>query len=211
PHYMTQEGVLGAENNKWSRRITAHHNIMLAYTRGLLGPMDYTQGGFRHATPAEFPSKQRFANPYVMTTRGAALAMYVVYESPFGMVSDAPPAYKKADGAWEDGVDFIKAVPASWDETRFIAGEIGQSVVIARRSGKDWYIGAMTDDQAREVTVPLGFLGDGAFSAKLWQDGATISTLNVSDAKVDKTGSLTLKLSANGGAVVKISPVGKRK
>lgn len=211
PHYMTQEGVLGAENNKWSRRITAHHNIMLAYTRGLLGPMDYTPGGFRHATPAEFPAKQSFINPYVMTTRGAALAMYVVYESPFGMVSDSPPAYRKADGAWEDGVDFIKGVPASWDETRFVAGEIGQSVVIARRSGKDWYIGAMTNDQARDVTVPLGFLGDGAYAAKLWQDGATISTLNLSDAKVDKAGSLTLKLAANGGAVVKISPLGKRK
>jgi alpha-glucosidase len=205
PNYMTQEGVLGAENNKWSQRITARHNIMLAYTRGLLGPMDYTPGGFRHVTPREFPAHQSFINPVVMTTRGAALAMYVVYESPLGMVSDSPPAYRKADGSWEDGVDFLKLVPASWDETRFIAGDIGDYVAIARRSGQDWYIGAMTD-QARTVELPLDFLGAGAFRARSWQDGASVSTLRVAEQAVARGQRLKLKLAANGGAAVIVSP-----
>lgn len=205
PNYVTQEGILGAENNKWSERITARHNITLAYTRGLLGPMDYTPGGFRHVTPREFAARQMFINPVVMTTRGAALAMYVIYESPVQMVSDSPPAYRKADGGWEDGVDFLKAVPASWDETRFIAGDIGEYVAIARRAGDSWYIGAMTD-KARTVEVPLDFLGGGSYRAKTWQDGATISTLRVGESQVRKGQSLKLKLAANGGATVIIRP-----
>lgn len=205
PNYVTQEGILGAENNKWSERITARHNITLAYTRGLLGPMDYTPGGFRHVTPREFPARQVFINPVVMTTRGAALAMYVVYESPVQMVSDSPPAYRKADGGWQDGVDFLKAVPASWDETRFIAGDIGQYVAIARRSGDSWYVGAMTD-QARTIEVPLDFLATGPYQAKTWQDGATISSLRVAQLPVAKGRTLKLKLAAKGGATVIISP-----
>ncbi|UDF04190.1 glycoside hydrolase family 97 protein [Asticcacaulis sp. AND118] len=210
PNYMTQEGVLGAENNKWSRRITAKHNVTLAFTRGLLGPMDYTPGGFRHARPDDFPAEQRFINPYVMTTRGAGLAMYVVYESPFQMVSDSPPAYKKADGSLEDGVDFLKVVPASWDETRFIAGDIDDHVVIARRSGDRWFIGGMTD-KAKSVKVPLGFLGDGAYTATLWQDGESVSTLKRRQIRTAKGESLTLDMAANGGGVIVLMPEAKTK
>ncbi|SFU98800.1 glycoside hydrolase family 97 protein [Pseudoduganella namucuonensis] len=208
PHYMTQEGVLGAENNKWSRRITARHNIALAFTRGLLGPMDYTPGGFRHATPEQFPSKQRFIDPYVMTTRGAALAMYVIFESPFQMVSDSPLAYRKADGGWEDGVDFLKMVPASWDEIRFIRGDLDDHIVLARRSGDTWYVGAMTD-QAKSVTVPLDFLGSGTYEARTWQDGASVSSLRTGEQRVRRTGRLRLTMAANGGAVAVIRPAAK--
>jgi alpha-glucosidase len=206
PNFVTQEGVLGAENNKWSQRITAKHNIRLAYTRGLLGPMDYTPGGFRHLTPKDFPAKQVFLNPYVMTTRGAALAMYVVYESPLQMISDSPPAYRKANGEWEEGVDFLKMVPASWDETRFIAGDVDEFVVVARRLGQTWYIGGMTD-RAREVRIPLDFLGAGDYSARTWEDGASISTLRIGDKRVRKGASLTLKMVANGGGVAVLAPV----
>src|SRR5471032_2565780 len=93
PHLMTQEGVLGAESNKWSARITATHNVTLPFTRMILGPMDYTPGGFRSLTPADFATQRRYHAPFVQTTRGQAIAMYVVYDSPFMMVSDAPAAY----------------------------------------------------------------------------------------------------------------------
>lgn len=205
PHYVTQEGVLGAENNKWSERITARHNITLAYTRGLLGPLDYTPGGFRHVTPQQFPAKQKYLDPVVMTTRGAALAMYVVYESGVQMVSDSPPAYRKADGSWEDGVDFLKAVPATWDETRFLQGDIGEYVVVARRSGEDWYIGAMSD-RARTIELPLDFLGAGHYRARSWQDGASVSTLRVLDQPISQGKRLKLRLAASGGAAAIISP-----
>lgn len=204
PNYMTQEGVLGAENNKWSRRITARHNINLAFTRGLLGPMDYTPGGFRHLSPAAFAEQQRFINPYVMTTRGAALAMYVIYDSPLQMVSDSPPAYRKADDSWEDGVDFLKLVPASWDETRFISGDLDDHVVLARRRGDTWYIGGMTE-RAKSVKIALGFLGDGAYSVRSWQDGASLSSLRVGEQAATKRDTLTLSMSANGGGVAVIT------
>jgi alpha-glucosidase len=209
PNYVTQEGVLGAENNKWSGRITAKHNIALAFTRGLLGPMDYTPGGFRHVTPQEFPAKQRFIDPVVMTTRGAALAMYVVFDSPLQSVADSPVAYRKADGNWEEGVDFLQGVPTSWDETRFISGDFDDHVVLARRRGDTWYIGGMTD-AAKNITIPLDFLGKGRYEARTWEDGATISTLKRESRQVGKGDRLELAMAANGGGVVVVKPVGAK-
>ncbi|MBW8881873.1 MAG: glycoside hydrolase family 97 protein, partial [Asticcacaulis sp.] len=163
PNYVTQEGVLGAENNKWSARITAAHNVTLPFTRMILGPMDYTPGGFRNVLPSQF--KARNHEPEVMTTRGQALAMYVVYDSPLQMVADSPAAYRKADGSWADGAQFVQDVPATWDQTLVPAGDIGQYIVTVRRKGDTWYVGAMTGDAGRTVKLPLGFLGAGCFEA----------------------------------------------
>ncbi len=211
PNYVTQEGVLGAENNKWSARITATHNVTLPFTRMILGPMDYTPGGFRSLTPTDFKTQQRYHAPFVQTTRGQAVAMYVVYDSPFQMVSDSPEAYKNADGAWADGAEFIQSVPASWDETRVLAGDIGQYIVTARRKGDAWYIGAMTNEEGRTIEVPLNFLGKGAYSAHLQQDGADVNHLTVSDITVDAGKNLTLTLAPSGGAVAVIAPDAKGK
>ncbi len=208
PHYLTQEGVLGAEYNKWSSRVTATHNVTLPFTRMILGPIDYTPGGFRHTTTEEFPKLRRNTLPYVKTTRGQAVAMYVVYDSPFQMLADSPISYSKTEGAWpkpqsewEDGLEFIKDVPVTWDETRILQGDIGQYIVSARRKGKDWYIGAMTNESGRTLTIPLSFLGKGSYKAQMWQDGKTISTLNKTDAKQTREDTLTLTLAPSGGAV----------
>ena len=198
PNYLTQEGIMGAEYNKWSRRVTATHNVSLAFTRMLLGPLDYTPGGFRNATPADFQVIN--SPPQVQTTRGHGLAMFVVYESPFQMVSDSPDAYDKAPG-----FDFLKAVPVVWDETRFLAGDIDEYVVVARRKGRDWYVGAMGNEKQREISLPLEFLGDGKFKAKIYEDGASPRTLNESAREVTKADTLTLKLAPSGGAAVRLS------
>jgi alpha-glucosidase len=193
PHYLTQEGVLGAEYNKWSRRVTAGHNVTLAYTRMLIGPMDYTPGGFRSLSPDTFTIRN--APPNVMTTRGQALAMYVVYESPFGVVADTPDAYRD-----EPGLEFISRVPVTWDETRFLAGEIGEYIVLARRKGRDWYVGAMTNESGRTLELPLGFLGSGRFDATAWTDGT-----NPKDVKVERWRTprpVTLRLAPSGGAAL---------
>jgi len=200
PHYLTQEGVMGAEYNKWSRRVTAAHNVTLPYTRMLLGPMDYTPGGFRNVAPAAFDPRNTL--PFVQTTRGQALAMYVVYDSPFGIVADSPDTYKDSPA----GLDFVAAAPTTWDETRFVAGEIGQSVVLARRKGADWWIGAMTNEAGRTVKVPLGFLGAGAFTADIRQDGAAPTDLVASTRTVKAGDVLTLKLAPSGGAAVRLTP-----
>ncbi len=194
PNFITQEGVLGAEYNKWTRRITARHNITLAYTRMLAGPMDYTPGGYRNRTPATF--RITATAPEVQTTRAAGLAMYVVYESPLASVADSPDAYRG-----QPGLDFLRDVPATWDETRFLAGDIGDYVAIARRKGTRWYIGAMTD-AARTVTLPLGFLGTGRYVARRWTDGTAPTDLVTGRTAVTKADSLTLELAASGGAAV---------
>jgi alpha-glucosidase len=200
PNYITQEGVLGAEWNKMDKRITPRHNLMLPYTRMLVGPMDYTPGGFRNVPPAQF--EVRAVMPQVMTTRGQALAMYVVYDSPLQMVSDDPSNYRG-----EPGFDFIRRVPAAWDETRFIAGEPGQDIVLARRSGKDWYVGAMTADEARTARVKLDFLPAGSFRASVWEDGDVARELKRSVRTVKRGDVLTLRLASTGGAAVVLEPL----
>jgi alpha-glucosidase len=198
PNYLTQEGIMGAEYNKWSRRITATHNVSLAFTRMLLGPLDYTPGGFRNRTPADFEVVN--SPPQVQTTRGHGLGMFVVYESPFQMVADSPDVYDNAPG-----YDFIKLVPTVWDETRFVGGDIDSYVSVARRKGTDWYVGVMGNEQAREVNVPLSFLGAGKFKAKIWEDGATPTTLNVSERAVTAADSIALRVAPSGGGAVRIT------
>ncbi len=202
PHYLTQEGVFGAENNKWSQRVTATHNLTLPFTRMLLGPMDYTPGGFRNVTAEAF--EPHFIGPRVMGTRAHQLAMFVAYESPFQVVADSPDVYVDAPGA-----DFISLVPASWDETRVLSGDIGEHIVIARRSGEDWYIGAMTNETSRTLEVPLDFLPAGAYRATLWLDGKLPADVQKRERDINpaKDDPIRLKLSSGGGATIRLSPL----
>ncbi len=203
PNYLTQEGVLGAEYNKWSARVTATHNVTLPFTRMLAGPMDYTPGAFGNVTPAEF--KPRDKGPTVMTTRAQQLAMYVVYESPLQMVADSPGAYRGQPGA-----AFLKEVPTSWDETRVLEGVIGESIVVARRRGREWFIGAMTNERPREVRAPLDFLDRGAYTLEAFADGPDAASeptrLSVSTGRVRAGESLTLRLAPSGGYAARLRP-----
>lgn len=194
PNFVTQEGVMGAEYNKWSARATASNNVMLAYTRGLLGPMDYTPGGFRNVAPGRFQIRNDL--PLVQTTRAHGLAMYVVYLSPLAAVADSPDTYAASPA----GFEFLKAVPTSWDETRFLAGETCQYIVLARRKGRSWYLGAMNAEKARSITVPLAFLGPRGADARIWTDGAAPDAVQVERRRVDAATVLTLNLAATGGA-----------
>ncbi len=115
------------------------------------------------------------------------------------MVSDTPDNYRG-----QPGIDFIGRVPTVWDETRAIAGDIGEFVVLARRKGKDWYVGAMTNEQGRTVDVPLSFLGSGRYAATSWTDGATPTDLKIDRWNVARgeRRPLTLRLAPSGGAAV---------
>ncbi|MDF7775640.1 glycoside hydrolase family 97 protein [Sphingomonas sp. AOB5] len=195
PNFMTQEGVMGAEYNKWSKRVTARHNVMLAYTRGLLGPMDYTPGGFLNVSPDQF--RIRGDLPFVQTTRAHGLGLYVVFDSPLAAVADSPDTY----AASPDGFDFIREVPASWDETRFLAGETGEFIVMARRKGKTWYLGALNAETGRTVSVPLNFLGNRRHGMTLWTDGAAPNAVVKGERPVTGSEKLELTLAPTGGAV----------
>jgi alpha-glucosidase len=200
PNFITQEGVMGAEWNKMGNKITPRHNLMLPYTRMLAGPIDYTPGGFRNATPASFAVNETM--PQTQTTRGQALAMYVVYDSPLQMVSDAPQAYRDAAG-----FDFIQRVPTAWDETRFLSGTPGRDIVLARRQGGNWYLGAMAaDDAGGAQRVPLRFLPPGKFRATSWEDGPTPNELVRVEREVTASDVLTLRLASAGGAAVILEP-----
>lgn len=194
PNFVTQEGVLGAEYNKWSRRITAEHNVMLAYTRGAIGPMDYTPGGFRNTTPGAFEVRNTL--PQVQTTRAHGLAMYVVYLSPVAMVADSPDTY----AANPAGLEFIRQVPTTWDETRFLAGEVGAWIAVARRKGADWYIGVMNGATARTVALPLSALGDRTYSVERWTDGDAPDAVATGSARTGTGKPMRVRLAAAGGA-----------
>lgn len=195
PNFITQEGVLGSEYNKWSRRITAGHNVMLAYTRGVLGPTDYIPGGFVNVSPAEF--EPRYVLPMVQTTRAHNLSMFVVFNSPWTSLADSPDMYRGSPA----GFDFIREVPTSWDETRFVTGEVGDFIVLAKRKGETWYLGAMNGDTARKVSIPMSFLDRGFWKAELWQDGGTPDAIRRESRTISASDTLELDLAATGGAV----------
>jgi len=163
PNFMTREGVLGNEWNKWYNTITSDHNVTLPFTRMLAGPMDYTPGGFLNVTEdgwkAGSPTK-------VMTTRAHQVAMTVVYESPITCIADHPRNYYE-----QKGLDFFKAVPSNWDETRVLNGQIGEFITLIRRAGDNWYLGAMANQKGKTFELKLDFLGKGKYMAYIFQDG----------------------------------------
>lgn len=165
PHLFNREGVLNLEYLKWSGLCTPGHNVNVAYTRLLAGPTDYHLGGFRSVPPDAF--KPRYENPDVLGTRCHHLALYVVYENPMPMVCDAPSAYEG-----QPGFEFLKEVPTTWDETRFLEGEPGEYIALARRRNAAWYLGGINNETGRTIRYSLDFLGRGEYEACLFVDGS---------------------------------------
>jgi alpha-glucosidase len=204
PNVLTREGVMGAEYNRWSARITPRHNVMLAFTRMLAGPMDYTPGGFDNVTPENFVPRNTAL--MVMGTRAHQTALFVIFESELQIVSDSPAVY---EGQKE--LEFLKAVPASWDETRVLNGVPPEYITIARRKGNEWFIGSITNWDARELDIPLNFLGSGTYDAEIYADGpnAAVEPKNsiVDKRRVNTQTVLNLKLAPGGGCAVRLIPV----
>jgi alpha-glucosidase len=195
PNFLTREGVMGNEYTKWSSRITPEHNTTLPFTRMLAGPMDYTPGAFLNRTPATFKTGTP-AN--VMNTRCHQLAMFVVYDSPIMTVCDHPDNYKN-----QPGTDFLKVVPTQWDDTRIPQGEVGKFIISVRKKGNDWFIGAMTNSEARELELKLDFLGEGKYKATTFADApdADVNPEKLTQATqtVDKNSVLKIKMAPAGG------------
>ena len=143
--------------------MTPEHDVTVPLTRMLAGPLDYHQGTLRGVPLEQF--KPRVAAPLVIGTPSRMLASYVVLQNHLPMMADYPSAYRR-----HPLTRVMAAVPATWDDTRALAAQVGEEVVIARRSGNDWWIGAMTDRHAREVRVSLSFLPPGMFRAEIYQD-----------------------------------------
>jgi alpha-glucosidase len=165
--------------------------------------MDYTPGGLANVTREAFEPRSA---PMVMSTRTHQTALFVVFESEFEMVADSPAAY---EGQKE--LDFLRAVPASWDETRVLNGVPPKYITIARRHGNEWYLGSITDWDARELDVPLSFLGSGAYDAEIYADGPNAAAQPkdsvVEKRRVDARTVLKLKLAPGGGSAIRFVPV----
>jgi len=204
PNLISTEGVRGMEWSKWSAEAEPTHNVTLPFTRMFLGPMDYTPGAMLNAQKDMFaPILKR---PMALGTRCQQLAMYVVYESPLQMLSDSPSNYEREP----ESLEFLRAVPSTWDETVPLDGKISEHVVVARRSGKDWYVGAMTNWTERDIEIDLSFLPAGNFTMDAYQDGINADRM-ASDYKkttspVTKSTKLKVHLAPGGGYAARLHP-----
>ncbi len=180
PNVLNREGVMGMEHDKVQTSVSPGYDVTLPFTRLLAGPFDFTPGGFRNVTRAQF--KPRFIQPMAQGTRAHQLAMYVVYLAPLEMVSDDPEAY-----AGQPSFAFLQKVPTVWDETKVLNGYPGRYVTIARKHGNNWYLGSMTNWDARDLQVPLSFLGKGSYRAEIFADGPDADTVATSVKITEKT------------------------
>jgi alpha-glucosidase len=203
PNVLTFEGVHGLENNKWTDDVTPTHNVTLPFTRMLAGPMDYTPGAMLNAQPSEF--RAIFNRPMSIGTRTHQLAMYVVFESPLQMLADSPSEYEREP----DAMEWLRAVPVTWDETRPLDAEVGNHVLVARRHGAEWFVGGMTNLHPSKLTLDLSFLGAGRWTMDAWSDGPNADR-NGTDYKkerrsVTSADKITLMLAPGGGFAARLT------
>jgi alpha-glucosidase len=205
PNLLTTEGVRGLEQTKWSKYANPEHNVTLPFTRMFVGPLDYTPGAM-----ANSGSERNFAavfdRPMSLGTRCHQLAMYVVYESPLQMLADSPSSYLREP----EVMSFLGPVPTVWDDTKVLDAKIGDYVVMARRHGREWYVGAMTDWTARQFELDFSFLPNGRFEMESYQDGANANRYGGDYRKlrvqVSKDTKLKIALAEGGGWAARISP-----
>ena len=172
PNILNFEGVKGLENSKWEPRVgdgplhnQPRYDVTIPSLRTLTGPMDYTPGAMDNARRDNF-----FGNndhPMSQGTRVHQMAMYATFEAPLQMLADSPTKYERE----QECTDFISRIPTMYDETVAIDGRMGEYTVVARRKGDTWYVAAMTDWTARNLTIDLSFLGEGTYEAEIFSDG----------------------------------------
>ncbi len=204
PNVISYEGVKGSENNKWSADVTPAHNVTLPFTRMVVGPMDYTPGAMVNTHLRDH--RISHYRPMGIGTRCHEFAKYMVFESALQMYCDSPSLYLKDPAA----IEFFSRIPTVWDDTRPFYAKVGEYVVIGRRHGDTWYLGAMTNEEPREFSLDLHFLGEGQFNATIMHDGANAhqhaEDYRREERTVDASTTLDLKLVGDGGWAAIIEP-----
>ena len=207
PNWLASEAARGNEFNAWSVGNPPEHETILPFTRLMGGPMDYTPGIFEIKMSFYDPKKKE----QVHTTLSKQLALYVTMYSPLQMAADLPENYAKRMDAFQ----FIRDVAVDWDDTRIIEAEPGDFLTIARRAkNKDeWFVGAITDENARQTSLPLGFLAPNrSYVARVYADARDADWQNnpmayeIKSYLVDSKTVLKLALAAGGGAAVSLKP-----
>jgi alpha-glucosidase len=197
PNIINHEGVKGMENCKWSKDITPEHDVTLCFTRMLAGPLDFTPGAMINKNAKDYAIS--FSNPMSQGTRCHQIAMYVCYDAPLQMMADSPSNYYKE----QESATFISKMPTVWDDTKVLDAKVGDYILVARQKGNDWYLGAMTDWDARSLTVDCSFLGEGTYEIEIMQDGINADK-SANDYKrivkqVTKVDQLKIDLAKGGG------------
>ncbi len=197
PNVLNYEGVHGLEQMKWVRAGTDQltYDVTFPFIRMAAGPVDYTQGAMKNYNFDYY--KPCRIDPVSQGTRCHQLGMYVIYESPFNMLCDAPHYYEQE----RECTEFIAKIPTTFDETLALDGKVGEYILIARRKGDTWYIGGLVGQEGRNVTIDLNFLGDGDWKIELFKDGVN-ATRHAEDYKkvVSKASSvLEVEMAPGGG------------
>lgn len=203
PNEFAREGTRNYECYKWSKDMSADLEMAVPFTRLLAGVTDFHLGGFRAVSKDKF--RIQYTNPLVTNTRCHMLGMYVVLECYLGMVCDSPMAYEG-----QPGFEFIQKVPTTWDETVVPAASVMEYATVARRTGQDWYVGAINNNTARTVSIKTDFLDDGNYLAEIYADADDVDSnpnhLVKRTIKVNKASTIDLHLSNSGGTAIHIYP-----
>ena len=201
PNLLNSEAVKSLEYDKWDDRgVVPEHEVTVPFTRMLAGPMDYHQGSLRTVLLEKFQAQD--AAPLVIGTPCRTLATYIVFQNHLPMMADYPSAYRQ-----HPLTKVMAKIPVTWDETVAIAGEVGKYVVVARRAGDDWWVGAMTNREPRKVCIPLRFVGSKLYRATIFRDdpSAEHKYCETTKENVSADQLIELSLSESGGAWVHLS------
>lgn len=205
PHIINFESVFGMEEVKWStiEKDMMQYDVIMPYIRMMAGPLDYTPGAMRNASKRVF--KDIYNNPMSQGTRCHQLATYIVHDSPLTMLADNPTIYRKE----QECTDFIVSIPNTGiEETRILDGKLGEYIITARRVGTDWYIGGMTNWDAREVALDLSFLEDADYKATIFRDGINAdrqATDYIKEEKViTKKSQVVIRMEPGGGFAISL-------
>lgn len=205
PNVLSYEGVRGLENNKWSNEITPTHNVTLPFIRMAAGPMDYTPGAMINANKKNFSIV--YSEPMSMGTRAHQVAMYVMYESPLQMLADNPSNYLKDSLC----TSFISRIPTVWEKTLALQGKVGEYALIARKSGNQWYISAMTDWNERELDMPLTFLDGQRYKVDILSDGINAdrhaADYHINSIVATRLNTIKVKMQKGGGWCAILTPI----
>lgn len=205
PNVVGFEGIIGMEQSKAGVRDNPENRLTIPFTRMLGGLADFTPGGFNNVKREDFTAIMG-DRPMVMGTRAHHLAIFVVYESPFQMVSDWPETYRN-----DPSFKFIKEVPASWDKTKVLHGYPGEYITVARKRGDDWYLGAMTSRTPRNFEIALDFLENGNYIADIYADASDSDQfpkkIDIKSTKVKKGDKLKIKMVTDGGLAIHFKKV----
>ena len=205
PHIINFESVFGMEEGKWTdiKNNMPLYDVTFPYIRMMAGPVDYTPGVMRNATKADW--RAMYYTPASMGTRCHQLAAYIVHDSPFTMLCDAPTNYLNE----QECVDFIASLPVEVDSTFIASGELGKYIVTVRKKDVNWYIGGMTNWDERDVQLDFSFLPEGmSYTAVLFKDGVNANKqaedYRKETIRIDKDSRLTLHLASGGGFAMKL-------